>query len=64
MIEITIEQCIESFPYSSFLKQEGKPIYKKIKTIYKLAAANAASIEITKGEIHHRYLAIVLDDNT
>ena len=47
-----------------FPKQEGEPIYSKIKTINKLAAENAASVETTQGGGQHGYLAIILDPNT
>jgi len=64
MANQTIEQYIESFPNSTFPKQEGEPTYQKIKTIHKLAAENAASVETTRGGGQHGYLAIVLDPNT
>ena len=62
MIELTKEECVESFPNSSFPKQEGEPTYKKIKHIHRLAAKNETSIEIKRGGGQHR--PIVLDPNT
>ena len=64
MVDQTIEQYIESFPNSTFPKQEGEPTYEKIKTIHKLAAENTASVETTCGGGQHGYLAIILDPNT
>ena len=64
MTDYTIEQCIESFPHSTFPKIEGEPTYEKIKQIHKLAAENAASVETTRGGGRHGYLALVLDNNT
>jgi len=64
MTEITVEQYIESFPHSTFPKQEGEPTYEKIQAIHKLAAANAASVETTRGGGQHGYLAIVLEPAT
>ena len=64
MTEITTEQHIESFPHSIFPKQEGEPTYKKMQTIHKLAAANASSVETTRGGGQHGYLAIVLEPAT
>ena len=61
MTEIIVEQCIESFPRSSFLKEEGELTYKKIQAIHKLAAANASLVETTVGGGQHGYLAIVLE---
>ena len=45
MVDLTIEQYIESFPNSKFPKQGGEPTYEKIKLIHKLAAENVASVE-------------------
>jgi len=64
MTDITIEKYIESFPHPSFPKQEGEPTYDKIQTIHKLAAANATSVDTTRGGGQHGYLALVLDANT
>ena len=64
MADITIEQCIESFPHSSFPKQEGEPTYEKIQAMHKLAAANASSVETARGGGQHGYLAIVLEPAT
>ena len=64
MVDQTIEQYIESFPNSTFPKQEGEPTYEKIKIIHTLAAENAASIETTRGGGHHGYLGILLDPNS
>ena len=64
MTEITIEQCIKSFPHSAFPKQEGEPTYNKIQAMHKLAAANTSSIETTRGGGQHGYLAIVLEPAT
>ena len=49
MVDLTVEQYIESFPNSTFPKQEGEPTYSKIKIIHKLAAENAASVKTTQG---------------
>jgi len=57
-----VEQIIESFLYKTFLKQEEEFNYEKIQIIYKLAAINAASTEITRGGGYYGYLAIVLDN--
>ena len=64
MVDLTIEQYVESFPNSTFPKQEGELIYEKIKLIHKLAAENAASVETTWSGGYHGYLAIALDPNT
>ena len=64
MTEITIEQYIESFPHSTFPKQEGESSYEKIQATHKLAAANASSVETTRGGGQHGYLAIVLEPAT
>ena len=64
MTEITAEQCIESFPHSTFPKQEGEPTYKKTQIIHKLVARNALSVETTRGGGQHGYLAIVLEPAT
>ena len=64
IVNLTIEQYIESFPNSTFFKQEGEPKYEKIKIINKLAAENAASIDTIRGGMQHGYLAIILDSNT
>ena len=64
MVDLTIKQYIESFPNSTFPKQEGEPTYEKIKLIHKLAAENTASIDTIRRGGQHGYLAIVLDPNT
>ena len=64
MVDQTIEEYIESFSNSTFAKQEGESTCKKIKTIYKLAAESAASIETIRRGGQHGYLAIVLNPNT
>ena len=64
MGDITVEQYIESFLHTIFPKQLGEPNYKKIQKIHKLAAANAALVETTRGGGNHGYLAIVLEPNT
>ena len=64
MADITIEQHIESFPHPSFPNQEGEPTYDKIQTMHRLAAANATSVDTTRGRGQHGCLALVLDANT
>ena len=53
-----VEKFIESFPYSTFPKQNGDSNYNKIQTIYKLAETDLSSV------VQHIYLAIVLLNNT
>ena len=48
-IDTILEQHIESFPHETFPKQYGEPNYDKMQKKYKLAAANAASVESTRG---------------
>ena len=60
MIADRVEEIIEKFPRSTFLKQHGEPNYDKIKTIHKLVATYAASLEKTRGRGRHGYLAIVM----
>ena len=60
MTEIAVEQCIESFPHSTFPKQE-ELTYEKTQTIHKLAAANASTVETTRRGGQHGYLAITLE---
>ena len=57
IVDLTIVQCIESFPCSTLSKQEGKPACKKIKLMHK----NEVSIKTARRGDLHRYLAIVLD---
>ena len=63
MSDITIEQCIESFPNSILPKIEGEITHDKIKLMLKLVAENAVSIESTRGGGQHGLLAIALDPN-
>ena len=64
MKELTVDQYIESFPNSSFPKQDGEPTYDKVKHIQRLAAENTASVETTRGGGQHGLLAILLEPNT
>ena len=62
--DITVKQYIESFLHTIFPKQLGELNYKKIQKMHRLAVANAASVETTRGGGKHEYLALVLESNT
>ena len=56
----TPEQLIASFPHPDLPPIEGQPTYEKIAAIKSLLAANAASIQTTRGGGDNGYLGILL----